>query len=370
MSQLVNTKKIQAKPVDNAQKTFIRLKRKIDTLKEELEATNIYLNDVLLHYHTTILPAKKDSRKALESSVKMLYEHYKNPQNRSKKKQNLLKEIIVHKISQFFESSLLSEFDPEVINIYKELENVSHDELASEISNEMREELEQRFKKDGIDIDLSQVNFAGSEEEIKSKIFEALHEAKENERQEQEYSPRQKSKQTLAKEKKAQELENIQKKSLSTIYKQLAKTLHPDLEQDQEIKLQKEVLMKKLTAAYEDNDLHTILSLEIEWLNQNEDAVKQSSSDHIKMYNTLLKDQVAALQEDIENIIMSPKYAAIQPFFESNVFPPEVMMELTLEQIQAHTKQSHAITKELKGKKAESILTDMIDSFEDYKNSL
>ena len=44
----------------------------------------------------------------------------------------------------------------------------------------------------------------------------------------------------------------------------LAKMLHSDLETDETLKLEREELMKKVTAAYQDKDLNTLLKLEIE----------------------------------------------------------------------------------------------------------
>ncbi len=57
----------------------------------------------------------------------------------------------------------------------------------------------------------------------------------------------------------------MKKRNLKSLYKQLAKVLHPDLETDPESKLQKEEWMKRLTSAHALGDLRELLSIEFEW---------------------------------------------------------------------------------------------------------
>lgn len=68
--------------------------------------------------------------------------------------------------------------------------------------------------------------------------------------QEKEPIEKPKSKKEINRELKAQKLADMQKQNLGQIYKQLAKVIHPDLEQDEELKNEKVELMKKLTDDY------------------------------------------------------------------------------------------------------------------------
>ncbi|MBC7867390.1 MAG: hypothetical protein H7X88_07640, partial [Gloeobacteraceae cyanobacterium ES-bin-316] len=54
-------------------------------------------------------------------------------------------------------------------------------------------------------------------------------------------------------------IDEVEKKSISELYKELAKMIHPDLEQDEAVRHSKEQLMKELTAAKEKEDVHAML---------------------------------------------------------------------------------------------------------------
>ena len=81
---------------------------------------------------------------------------------------------------------------------------------------------------------------------------------------------RPKSARQLKREEKARQAEEMRKRSIASMYKQLARAVHPDLEQDAERRRQKETVMQELTAAYRNNDLHTLLRLELEWIRREE----------------------------------------------------------------------------------------------------
>lgn len=62
-------------------------------------------------------------------------------------------------------------------------------------------------------------------------------------------------------------MEEMQEKGINSIYKQLTKVFHPDLEHDSAQKAHKEELMKRLTTAYKSNDLYALVILAMEWMN-------------------------------------------------------------------------------------------------------
>ena len=96
----------------------------------------------------------------------------------------------------------------------------------------MKNRMEELFKESGVNIDLSKINLGDDEQDIAAKVFAAMDEAMSGMEDAPPNKP--KSKREIQKEQeKAQELEALQKKELSSIYKQLAKEFHPDLEQDE-----------------------------------------------------------------------------------------------------------------------------------------
>ncbi len=94
----------------------------------------------------------------------------------------------------------------------------------------------------------------------------------------------------------------IEKKSVSELYKELAKLIHPDLEQDETIRYQKEQLMKELTAAKDKEDVHAMLLIQQKAavLNNTEGSEKGYSLQLLKMYNNSMKKKLEALKRSLQ----------------------------------------------------------------------
>jgi hypothetical protein len=342
MDNLVRKKapKMQLSP---AQKAFHRLQKKIENLQVSLKTTEEQLDQSLLFYYEKIQPLEKRIVTHLTECIKLLYHHLKNPTSLSKKEHKLLKELISYKINEIFSITMFKEIDPEIRLIFKELEGIDYEEAASKDLDHLRAEMENMFKEEGIEIDLSKINLFDDEHDLNHKLFEAMGEAHAKRLEnESAIPPKEKTKRELEKEKKAQELENLQKKGIGTIYKQLVKVLHPDLEQNPAIKKEKEELMKKLTVAYENNDLITLLSLEMEWINSSDKKgmnEPQKNDEQLKIYNSILKDQIEMLQEGIHSLFLYPKYLPIQKYFSDETYPPMFLMKLR--QIEAQEEANH-----------------------------
>lgn len=93
--------------------------------------------------------------------------------------------------------------------------------------------------------------------------------------------------------------------------------------------------MKKLTTAYENQDLHTLLSLEIMWMNRaasNEDESRtQKAEEQLKVYNDLLKDQVKSLQEELDHLFLHPRYFDIENILKGYHEPSFILQALNNE---------------------------------------
>lgn len=342
--------------LSNAQKTFNRLKKKIEVLQSELQKRYQQLDQSLLFYHEKIEPEKKAWRHTLQTFVKLVHEHYQKPKHLSQKERHILNELMMDKIGEIFESTLFNEIDPEISAIFKDLSGFSYEEMASKQLSYLKEELQEMCKENGVDIDLSHIEVTDDEHEIQQKLFEAMHAAGQNMEEQEEPATKSKTKKQLQKEAKAQELEELQKKGISTIYKQLAKVFHPDLEHSPERKLEKEQLMKRLTSAYENNDLHTLLTLEMEWMNQSEEEAKAQSDEQLKIYNSILKDQVETLQESIGVAVLHPKYLSIQPYLDNMIYGEIFILKMVHNSLREEVRQYQNVIKRLQGSEAMKII--------------
>lgn len=325
MSAVIQAKKSKKPTQSKSKATFNRLRKNIETLERNLKTVYREWDECLAHYHSTIEPTKNKLAAVTTEIVKIVYDHYKNAKRVSKKERDILKDFILDKIHDILNSIPGTQPDPEVKEILKDLEGFDFDELVSDQLSQFKDELAEMLKAQGVDIDLSNINDNDDQDEVMRKLMETIFAAKEQ--MESNFSEKPKTKKQIEKELKEKKLETLQKQGLSRIYKQLAKAFHPDLEQDPVQKIEKEKLMKELTAAYDNKDLHALLKLELDWMNQTEsDCKREQTEDQLALYNSLLKDQIRDLEDEIFSIREHPKYCSIQKFM--NFFPSETMFSL------------------------------------------
>ena len=105
-------------------------------------------------------------------------------------------------------------------------------------------------------------------------------------------------KQQAAADKKQAEEQNITQ-AVRTLYRDLVKALHPDLEPDETEKIRKTELMKRVTTAYEAGELLTLLRLQLELQRIDQSHLENLAEDQLRYYNKLLKEQVRELDEAI-----------------------------------------------------------------------
>jgi hypothetical protein len=95
------------------------------------------------------------------------------------------------------------------------------------------------------------------------------------------------------------------KSAIRTIFRQLASVLHPDREPDEQERLRKTLLMSEVNAAYEKNDLTTLLRMQIQVTQvspQNKAGTARMADDKLIAMSVLLKEQVAALEDDLAQL--------------------------------------------------------------------
>jgi hypothetical protein len=92
------------------------------------------------------------------------------------------------------------------------------------------------------------------------------------------------------------------KSAIRTIFRQLASALHPDREPDEQERLRKTGLMSEVNAAYEKNDLTTLLRLQMQVSQVNPQSTARMADDKLIAMSLLLKEQVAALEEDLDQL--------------------------------------------------------------------
>ena len=92
------------------------------------------------------------------------------------------------------------------------------------------------------------------------------------------------------------------KSAIRTVFRQLASALHPDREPDEQERLRKTALMSEVNAAYEKNDLSTLLRLQLQVTQVKPGGAARMADAQLMAMASLLKEQVAALEDDLDQL--------------------------------------------------------------------
>ena len=158
---------------------------------------------------------------------------------------------------------------------------------------------------------------------------------------------------------KAAEKEKARQRTLAMIYKQLAKVLHPDLEQDPARRAEKHRVMQELTAAYRDHDLHTLLRLELEWLEGENDRLEALGDEKLAIYLEVLREQVREVEASLRGVPGEPRFQAVAHFAAPYQRVPRRPVEI-LPEIARETEDLAATVARLQGPGARACVRELI----------
>lgn len=141
---------------------------------------------------------------------------------------------------------------------------------------------------------------------------------------------RKKSPKQQAAEARVQEQQAQISLSIREVYRKLASTLHPDRETDPQERDRKTRLMQRVNEAYQKNNLLQLLELQLELEHIDQHALSSMSEERLKHYNTILKEQVRELDQEILHVESAFRYAyGIDPF--EPVSPDTVLRNLAVD---------------------------------------
>ena len=302
-------------PLTPEQKKFKNLSNKVEKLQTSLGKTEKKFEEWLMYYYKEILPMQKALGATLTAQVKVLHGFYKEPKGLSRDQKTILKELILEKIQVVFNYSSLLPKDLEILAIFDEFRKQHIQPEDLEDFEDFKASTKKMFQDKGLDIDLDDLDITDNIEDVMSRIFGSLDEEQLNEFQRnKEPPPRKKSKKEKEQERQLKEFQDMQRKGIRSLYKQLARLLHPDLELDPSVRDTKIKAMKELTSAYEANDLFTLLQLERKWGNKANDHKNFYTDEQLKIFNKLLSDQVESLNMQKFEILAHPRFAPLHNF--------------------------------------------------------
>lgn len=290
-----NDKKLLSKN----QQTFNKLTQQIEKLENEIinetkrfdKLTDIYTNEI-----AGLEIEAAQARLEFAVMLDRVAGQFKFSQRHIK----YIREIIVSMCNMGFRKVLPT---PEQVAVFDKWSDTSYkDELERQESEEksmLSEMFEDLFGTKAFDEDGNLLDI----EDLQKEIFEKFGAGKQ---QFQNKSKKQKE------QEEAQRIEQeLKNKSVRSIYIALAKVLHPDSETDPVLKHDKEQVMKQVTVAYEQNDLQTLLKLEMEWVHKTAEHLDELSEDKLKSYIAVLKEQVAQLKTEKFAVRNNPRYQVV-----------------------------------------------------------
>lgn len=280
-------------PLTKAQRRFAQLLKRVETLRAERGRREARWEKFLQLYPERILPEERRMVERGRQVVLLLAERWRAPKGLGARQRELLEDLLRNHLNEV-RASGFAERDEDMRKLWETL----HPELKGE-------------PEDG------DPGEAGSEE---------------SEAAGQEFQGGAGFKDSRGVSGSDDEREAARKRTMGVIYKQLAKALHPDLEQDPVMRERKHTLMQELTKANREGDLHTLLRLEMDWLTREPGAsdLRGVGEDKLGIYAELLEEQIEELQAALREVAYQPRFAAVARFMDPTGEGPNEIERLLL----------------------------------------
>jgi hypothetical protein len=315
------------KKLTKNQEAFNKLTARIEKLQKEIAKKQLQFDAAIKIYSTELYPVRLKVLQQRNELILLLWKNYKD-KKLAKPDQKYLKEIIREHL-QILLTEMTDEPEEKIKEIFNAVEGDDYDDALEKEKEIERAEMMQFLKKSKVDlkgVDLSDDDILIQKlQEAKQKMLaeraEKVNAFKQNQ------TIKKKTAKQLEAERIQQAVAEMKQKNISTIYKQLAKLFHPDLEQDEQRKAEKSLLMQELTLAYEAKNLHALLRLELKWIHKENDHLESLTEEKLSIYMEILKEQVQELQDQKESIIQQPQYAVLAQEFgwEVQRYPMEIV---------------------------------------------
>ena len=205
--------------------------------------------------------------------------------------------------------------DPELKALYNKHSQSDYDSEAASELEDMKWVLEDMLGVElGDDLDMSSPEAVYERVQAEMEQRQAQDFA-ENQAREEHRAKRKKTAKQIAAEAQAEAEQAQLSQSIREVYRKLASALHPDRETDPEERDRKTSLMQRVNQAYANNNLLQLLELQLELEHIDQHAINNISEDRLKHYNTILKEQIGELDQEIMHVEAAFKNSyGIAPF--------------------------------------------------------
>jgi hypothetical protein len=309
------------RPLTKAQETFRFLLAEVESLRKSIDADAQDFDATLNFYAQEIVP-RLDRQTALQKELVRALAPYLNktffPRQAERAEFRELTRELLDEIANK-ERELI---DDDLREVYNSVHGVGYAQDQRKTMTAVKAALAQTLAEAGLDVDFSELESATSEAEFMARAEVLIARARKMKEAEAEAAHCVEHGHHATEDDQQRAEEEFRKRSIANIYKQLARVLHPDFELDTERQKNKVQLMQELTVAYRQNDLHTLLRLEMQWIENESGDIDRLTEEKLGVYNEVLRGQVEGLEARLRDLMFHPRYRPIVVF---NDGPTRVM---------------------------------------------
>lgn len=298
----------EQKALSKKQQAFNRLTQRIESLKQDIREDSSKLDILMELYGDEIAPQYPRIAELRIKLAKVLARATERI-NFSSRHYNAIGETIVSLCEEAFGEI---EIDAEIETFYNKWAEHSYRKTLNQQLQRSKEMFADMMR-DRYDVDIDVADIEDSTEGF-AQFRQRMREQIEQERQQFWQERHQKSDKKNKKEAAKKAEEELKQRSIRSIYIALAKVVHPDSESDEALKAEKEEVMKRVSVAYEQQDLQTLLTLEMEWIHQTTENLQHLADEKLQVYLAVLKQQVEDLERERIDLLHSPKYVAVAEY--------------------------------------------------------
>lgn len=366
-----------ARPLSKMQAKFNKLVARIERLRSEHQLNLKRWDKALADYVKRIHPLEVQAESQRLALLRILREIWTAPKGVSKKQRFALRDFSLMQIAHLTQGVPAQEQD--LAAWETELKEHALRQIKNEVDTlQDNPEAQEELRSAGLDFSkirpemtpdeqfaemMRQMSEANGPEKLFEDVFgEGADQTDDFTKRDK---PPQGKKATVAQaraDRREAELAEARKRGIATIYKQLAKVLHPDLEQDPVRRAEKEKLMQELTVAYRAGDLHTLLRLELEFIHREQGDLIRLGEDKLKIYCELLTEQAKDLEEQGKMAHHDPRYVPLRPYVNP-FFGSLPRWDEVEEELHEITWRLSETTQDLSGVRAKERLAELLRVF-------
>lgn len=298
------------RPLTEAQQTFRRLLARVDSLRESIESEEQKLDAALSFYAAEIAPRLGRQAVLRKDLVRALAPYLDRTLLPRKQERLEMKELIQELLDEIGKTEKgLTDLD--LRETYSVVHGTSYAEHERRTLATVKENLARMHAEAGLQADFSELDSAASEADFMAKAEELTARVRKMKEAEMDAARCHDHGNHSTDDEQLRAAEEFRKQSVAKIYRQLARVLHPDLERDSERQRQKVELMQELTVAFRQNDLHTLLRLEMQWIENESGNIERLTNEKLAVYSEVLAGQVEGLERRLQDMPLHQRYRPI-----------------------------------------------------------